>query len=263
MKYTYLLWPWLAPAFQPYRLPAPDSGACSRAQQERRLRGPSGPLGADTRIKARTVPALWLTPREQRARSRRQKETITAQAAWERTDAKAGAPAGPQGAHAQKASARGLTPRRLPYLHGHAEVHHGDAGVAVPAHVHHGVAAVRGLALQRGARGAEVVLRLLVARCLLRGLCGGSKEAALSSLLARRAPVPTPPRSPMGWEGWGSRAPTGQEVTLAARVWPGTSHHILCQGAPNSFLPAPRPPEADKRQCWPRKDAIFRSLILF
>lgn len=41
-------------------------------------------------------------------------------------------------------------PRQL-ILHGDAEVHHGDAGVAVPAHVHHGVAAVRGLALQRGA----------------------------------------------------------------------------------------------------------------
>lgn len=35
-----------------------------------------------------------------------------------------------------------------PYLHRDAEVHHGDTGVAVPAHVHHRVATVRGLALQ-------------------------------------------------------------------------------------------------------------------
>lgn len=48
-------------------------------------------------------------------------------------------------------------PREL-VLHGNAEVHHGDAGAAMPAHVHHGVATVRGLALQRGPRGAQVVL---------------------------------------------------------------------------------------------------------
>lgn len=126
----------------------------------------------------------------------------------------------------------------------------------MPAHVHHGVAAVRGLALQRGARGAEVVLRLLVARCLLRGLCGGSKWRRFP-LCSPGGPLSRPlPRSRMGWEGWGSWAPTEQEVTLAARAWPGASHQSLCQGASNSFLPAPRPPEADKRQCWPRKDAI-------
>ena len=114
MNCTYLLWPWPTPAFRPYRLPAPDSGGCSRAQQERRLGGPPGPLGADTRIKARTVPALWLSPRQERARSREQKKTITAQAAWERTDAQAAAPAGPRSAHAQKAGARGRTPSLPP-----------------------------------------------------------------------------------------------------------------------------------------------------
>jgi hypothetical protein len=40
-----------------------------------------------------------------------------------------------------------VLPALVPYLHSDAEVHHGDAGVTVPAHVHHGVAAVRGLAL--------------------------------------------------------------------------------------------------------------------
>ena len=58
------------------------------------------------------------------------------------------------------------------YLHGHAEVHHGDTGVAVPAHVHHSVATVGGLALQRGAWGTEVILWLLVSHCdLIRGFC--------------------------------------------------------------------------------------------
>lgn len=44
------------------------------------------------------------------------------------------------------------------YLHSNAEVHHGDTGAAMPAHVHHCVATVRGLALQRGPRGAQVIL---------------------------------------------------------------------------------------------------------
>lgn len=78
------------------------------------------------------------------------------------------------------------------YLHGHAEVHHGDAGVAVPAHVHHGVATVRGLAFQGGARGAEVVLRLLVGHGgLVRGLCAMRPKAVLLSF-ARRKKVPFP-----------------------------------------------------------------------
>lgn len=66
------------------------------------------------------------------------------------------------------------------YLHSHAEVHHGDAGVAVPAHVHHGVAAVRGLAFQGGARGTEVVFRLLVGHGgLIGGLCRVQRKAVL------------------------------------------------------------------------------------
>lgn len=44
------------------------------------------------------------------------------------------------------------------YLHSNAEVHHGDTGTAMPAHVHHCVATVRGLALQRCPRGAQVIL---------------------------------------------------------------------------------------------------------
>ena len=46
------------------------------------------------------------------------------------------------------------------YLHSHAIVHHGHAGVPMPAHVHHGVTTVRRLALQRRPRGTQVVLRL-------------------------------------------------------------------------------------------------------
>lgn len=46
------------------------------------------------------------------------------------------------------AGSHGMGSRLPPYLHCDAEVHHGDTGVAVPAHVHHRVATVRGLALQ-------------------------------------------------------------------------------------------------------------------
>ena len=270
MNCTYLLWPWPTPAFRPYHLPAPDSGGCSRAQQERRLGGPPGPLGADTRIKARTVPALWLSPRQERARSREQKKTITAQAAWERTDAQAAAPAGPRSAHAQKAGARGRTPslpppspRRRPYLHGDAEVHHGDAGVAVPAHVHHGVAAVRGLALQRGARGAEVVLRLLVARRLLRGLCGGSKR--------RRFPLCSPggPLSrPLPGAEWDGKAGSPGHPPSRKSHWQ--------RGLGQGRLPSPSarepptvfsPPLASQRltsgSAGPEKMRFLRSPILF
>ena len=48
------------------------------------------------------------------------------------------------------AGSHGMGSPLTPYLYRDAEVHHGDAGVAVPAHVHHRVATVRGLALQRG-----------------------------------------------------------------------------------------------------------------
>lgn len=47
-------------------------------------------------------------------------------------------------------------------LHGYAEVQHGHAGIPVPAHVHCSVAAVRRLSLQGSARGAYVVLGLLL-----------------------------------------------------------------------------------------------------
>ena len=55
------------------------------------------------------------------------------------------------------------------YLHGNTKVHHGHAGVAVPAHVHRGVATVRRLPLQRRARGTQVVLGLLVHPRVVRG----------------------------------------------------------------------------------------------
>ena len=161
---------------------------------------------------ARTICALRLTPREKRSRGARENH--------QRADS-LGVDGGPEhspAAHAQKAP---------PYLHGHAEVHHGHAGVAVPTYVHHGVAAVRGLALQRGARRAEVVLRLLVTRRLLRGLCGGGGEArgelpSLPSMKCRTA-FPAPgggARHPLGrkshYRAWvkGSRQPLGREPLI-------------------------------------------------
>lgn len=46
------------------------------------------------------------------------------------------------------------------HLHGDAEVHHGHAGVAVPADVHRGVSSWT-LALQGGAQAAQLLLLLL------------------------------------------------------------------------------------------------------
>ena len=145
-----------------------------------------------------TICALRLTPREKRSRGARENH--------QRADSQ-GVDGGPDrrlrsrpgcspAAHAQKAP---------PYLHSHAEVHHGHAGVAVPTYVHHGVAAVRGLALQRGARGAEVVLRLLVTRRLLGGLCGGGGEARgeLLSLPSMKCRTPFPALSGSGGGGGG------------------------------------------------------------
>lgn len=57
------------------------------------------------------------------------------------------------------------------YLHGNAEVHHGHAGVAMPADVHGGVATVT-LALQGRARAAELLLRLLLSSSVLQQLWG-------------------------------------------------------------------------------------------
>lgn len=46
------------------------------------------------------------------------------------------------------------------YLHSYSKVHHGHAGVPVPAHVHHGVTTVRDRLLQSGVGRSHVVLRL-------------------------------------------------------------------------------------------------------
>lgn len=66
------------------------------------------------------------------------------------------------------------------YLHSNAEVHHGHAGVAVPAHVHGGVATVA-LALQRGARAAELFLRLQFATAVLQKPCMGQDSNRLET----------------------------------------------------------------------------------
>lgn len=66
------------------------------------------------------------------------------------------------------------------YLHSDAEVHHGHAGVAMPAHVHGGVTAVT-LALQRRARAAELLLRLQLSAAVLRQLCGTTGSRGLRS----------------------------------------------------------------------------------
>lgn len=62
------------------------------------------------------------------------------------------------------------TLRKGQYLHSDTEVHHGHAGVAVPADVHGGVATVA-LTLQGGARAAELLLRLQLAAAILQQLC--------------------------------------------------------------------------------------------
>lgn len=48
---------------------------------------------------------------------------------------------------------------RVQHLHGDAEVHHGNAGVAMPADVHGGVASVT-LTFKGRARAAELLFRL-------------------------------------------------------------------------------------------------------
>lgn len=145
-----------------------------------------------------------------------------------------------------------------PYLNGHAEVHHGDTGVAVPAHVHHGVATMGGLALQRGARGAEVILRLLVGHCrLIGGLCRMRQKAVLLIFACQeKDPFPDPSQLLTGTEGWGAHSSLalGNPVhTLATLCLLGTHQplclsglHIwghppspeaplpLCQGVPNT-----------------------------
>lgn len=68
------------------------------------------------------------------------------------------------------ARAHRQTLRKGRYLHGDTEVHHGHAGVAVPADVHGGVAAVA-LTLQGGARATELLLRLQLAAAVLQQLC--------------------------------------------------------------------------------------------
>lgn len=77
------------------------------------------------------------------------------------------------------ARAHRKTLRKGWYLHSDTEVHHGHAGVAVPADMHSGVAAVP-LTLQGGARAAELLLRLQFAAAVLQQLCadetGSSKN---------------------------------------------------------------------------------------
>lgn len=53
-------------------------------------------------------------------------------------------------------------------LHAYAKVHHGHAGVPVPAHVHHGVTALRRGPLRRAGRRRRVVFRLRLRRGVLR-----------------------------------------------------------------------------------------------
>ena len=53
------------------------------------------------------------------------------------------------------------------YLHSHAVIGHGHAGVAVPAHVQGGVGAVVRLLVQRAVGGTHLVLRLLLHRHLV------------------------------------------------------------------------------------------------
>lgn len=68
------------------------------------------------------------------------------------------------------------------YLHSQAVIRHGHAGVAVPAHVHGGVAAVA-LALQRGARAAQLLLRLQLTAAVLQQLCKGKEGSDLMAAL--------------------------------------------------------------------------------
>lgn len=58
------------------------------------------------------------------------------------------------------------------YLDGHTVVGHGDAGVAVPAHVHGGVGTVVALPVQGATRGVNVIFGLLFYRDLIRGSWG-------------------------------------------------------------------------------------------
>ena len=153
-----------------------------------------------------------------------------------------------------------------PYLHGDAEVYHGHAGVAVPAHVHHGVAAVRGLALQRRARRAQVVLRLLVGhRGLIGGLCGRRQKAALQTSAGQeRTPWgPSLVLSGTGRPGalpWGAPCAPREEATLAAISCRGPTPGVRA-GEPLTHLSAGvgvlslhadlldhEPP------CWPRRE---------
>lgn len=57
------------------------------------------------------------------------------------------------------------------YLHSNTKVHHGHAGVAMPADVHGGVTTLT-LALQRRARAAELLLRLLLGSTIFYQLWG-------------------------------------------------------------------------------------------
>lgn len=168
--------PWLAAAFGPHRLPAPDSGVVGGS----RVR-PSPNFPVPTHKKTHTdhlCPTTDSTREEVRG-SKRKPLACRQPGGGLRPR-----PAAPQQPEARPRRARASARPPRPYLHRHAEVHHGHAGVAVPAYVHHGVAAVRGLALQRGARRTEVILRLLVARRLLRGLCRGEarRGADISAL---------------------------------------------------------------------------------
>lgn len=66
------------------------------------------------------------------------------------------------------------------YLHSYAKVHHGHAGVPVPAHVHHGVTAVRRGPLQRGLRSRYVILGLRLRRGVL-GAFWGSQQVVTAT----------------------------------------------------------------------------------
>lgn len=76
--------------------------------------------------------------------------------------------------------AHSKTLRKGRYLHGDTEVHHGHAGVAVPADMHSGVAAVA-LTLQGGARAAELLLRLQLAAAILQQLCADEMVSSKNS----------------------------------------------------------------------------------
>lgn len=99
--------------------------------------------------------------------------------------------------------------------------------------MHHGVAAVRGLPFQRGARGAEVVLRLLVGdRGLIRGLCKVRQKAVLLVFALQK--------------GWSQRpgpgdpyAPTEQEIALAVTCLLG-SHPRGHPASPSTRAPTTR-----------------------